>query len=42
MITAIVTIDFLIKYEYEPDLVTFVVRKGPTMIGGTTAQLKLN
>lgn len=37
-----VTVDFLMKYEYEPDQVSFVVRRAPTMIGGTTAQLRLN
>ena len=42
MITAMVTIDFLYKFEYHPDRVSFVVRKSPTLIGGTTANLKVD
>ena len=42
MITAMTVVDFLTRYEYDSDKVTFIVRKGPTIIGGTSAQLKLN
>lgn len=41
MITAMVTIDFLRRYNYDPDQITFAVRKGSIMIGGTTALLKI-
>lgn len=42
MITAMTVVDFLNKYEYDADKVTFTVRKAPTLVGGTSAQLKLN
>ncbi len=41
MITAMVTMDFLNKYNYDPDQITFSVRKASIMIGGTTALLKI-
>lgn len=41
MITSMTVIDFLSKYGYDPEKVTFVVRKCPTLIGGTTAFLNI-
>ena len=41
MITAMVTIDFLNKFNYNPDQITFGVRKASIMISGTTASLKI-
>ena len=34
-----VVIDFLNKYEYSPNKITYQIRKPSIMIGGTTAQL---
>lgn len=39
LITSMVTIDFLSKYGYDPNKVTYTVRKSSTMIGGTSAKL---
>ena len=39
MITAMSTIDYLIRFNLNPDKITFPVRKASTMIGGTTAML---
>ena len=41
MITAMVTVDFLNKYEYNPEKVTYEIRKSSTMIGGTSAKLEI-
>ena len=41
MITAMAAIDFLSKHSYDPEKVTYKIRKPSTMIGGTTAQLQI-
>ena len=41
MITAMTTIDFLLRYGYNPDKIRYAVRKASTTVGGTTANLKL-
>lgn len=41
MITAMSAIDFFVRFNLNPDKVTFPVRKVSTMIGGTTASLKI-
>ena len=39
MITAMVAIDFLLKFNYDPQKVTYKIRKPSIMVGGTSAQL---
>jgi len=39
MITAMVMLDFLAKYELKASRVKYQIRKSSTMIGGTTAKL---
>lgn len=39
MITSMTTIDFLNKYNYDPDKITYSIRKPSAMIGGTSAKL---
>ena len=36
------TIDYLARFNLNPDKITFPVRKASTMIGGTTASLKID
>lgn len=41
MITAMVVIDFLKKYDYSPEKITYEIRRPSIIIGGTSAQLQL-
>lgn len=41
MITAMTAIDFFNKHNFDPQRVTYKVRKPSTMIGGTTARLQI-
>lgn len=34
-------IDYLNKYEYNPDKITYQIRKPSIMVGGTTANLEI-
>lgn len=39
MITSMTAIDFLNRHNYNPDRITYAIRKSSTMVGGTSARL---
>ena len=41
MLTAMITLDFLARYQLDPNRITYEPRKSSITIGGTSAQLEI-